>query len=97
MFLALTWLPHAFLIAIDFKDKVPNEVHVIFILMAHSYSAFNPFLYTIFNPNFRNAVKNFFFLILRIKRSENSFNFNRSTQTGTINMKTVSNLGEIKL
>ena len=56
------WVPYAFVVALDYKDTYPLEVHLYAILIAHTNSSLNCIIYGISNSHFRES----FYRLLRL-------------------------------
>ena len=52
---AVCWLPYAFIVALDYNDVYPLELHLYALLIAHLNSSLNNIVYGICNESFRHA------------------------------------------
>lgn len=53
----ICWTPYALLIATDYQDTFPHEIHVYVTMLAHLHPSLNWFIYYITNTNFADAYK----------------------------------------
>jgi hypothetical protein len=68
-----TYMPYTLIYFIDYKNQLPNEVHIFMILMSHFNSIFNPFIYSITNLLNQNNYKLFIYFILLKNRQNRAF------------------------
>ena len=51
------WAPYSLLIVIDIHDRLPHEVYLFALLLAHLHSSLNWLVYALTHAHFRNAYK----------------------------------------
>ena len=51
----LCWAPYAVFVSADYKDQLPLEVHIFALLLAHTNSSLNCFIYGVTNRDFRKG------------------------------------------
>ncbi len=63
------WGPYALLVVIDFNDKLPHELHLYVLMLAHMHSTLSPIVYAITNIHFRNGYKMILFKVKCVGRN----------------------------
>jgi len=62
-----TYMFYTFIFCFDYKNKLPNEVHLFMILMSHFYSIFNFIIYLNTNLFHLNQFKLFLSVVKLMK------------------------------
>ena len=55
----LCWTPYAVFVSADYKDRLPLEVHLFALLLAHTNSSLNCVIYGVTNRDFRKGYARF--------------------------------------
>ena len=57
IFFTACWAPYAIIVVVDRYDTYRQEIHFYALLLAHTHSSINSFLYYFSNKNFRDGYK----------------------------------------
>lgn len=74
LFFASFWLPYSLIVLIDYGDLLPKNALMVSMAIAHFNSALNPFIYGVFNPDFRRGYSN---LLKRFFKSDQLYKLNK--------------------